>query len=76
MSNFVGIKRFTLSKKKTNHEGYRHQQTRKGFPIELALVIAAFKGIGDNHLRSEVMVKIFFNKSGVFLVGISCVRNP
>ena len=38
--------------------------------------MTAFKGIGDNHLRSEVMVKGFFNKSGVFLVGILRVRNP
>ena len=69
MSDFVCIKRFTFSKKKIHQEGYRHEQTRTGFPIELAFVMTAFKGIGDNHLRSEVMVKVFFNKSGVFLGG-------
>ena len=41
MSDFVCIKRFTLSKKKT-HQGYRHEQTRTGFPIELAFVMTAF----------------------------------
>ena len=76
MSDFVCIKRSTLSKKETHQEGYRHEPTRTGFPIELAFVMTAFKGIWDNHLRSEVMVKGFFNKNGVFLVGISRVRNP
>ena len=76
MKDYVCIKPFTFSKSKTRYQEYRTQKTRTGFPIELAFVMTAFKGIGDNHLRSEVMVKGFCNKSGLFLVGISRVRNP
>ena len=76
MKDYVCIKPFTFSKSKTRHEEHRTNKTRTGFPIELAFVMTAFKGIGDNHLRSQVMVKGFCNKSGLFLVGISRVRNP
>ena len=76
MKDYVCIKPFTFSKSNTRHHEHRTDKTRTGFPIELAFVMTAFKGIGDNHLRSQVMVKGFCNKSGLFLVGISRVRNP
>ena len=75
MKNFVCIKPYTIELDKKYKE-HRQKRTRTMFPLELAFVMTAFKGIGANHIRTEAKTKGMYEKNGVFLVAISRIRNP
>ena len=76
LKDYVCTKPQTAYRKTARHDAHRIKETRTGFPIELSYVMTAFKGIGDNHIRTELLLNGNFNKPGLFLVGISRVKNP
>ena len=50
--------------------------TRIQFPLELAFVMTAYKGIGATHERTEVRLRGSCHKPGLFLVATTRVKNP
>ena len=64
------------SSKKSRYELHRVDGQRTCFPIELAYTMTHFKGIGANHVRTELDLREHFGDPGGFLVGISRVINP
>ena len=74
--NFVPVRQVKHLCKGYSKTSIGPKPYRIGFPVELAFVMTAFKGIGANHERTEARLKGFFSKPGFFYVGISRVRNP
>ena len=72
MKDFVCIKAFDKSIGKRGG----NIKTRKQFPLELAYVMTAFKGIGATHARTIAKLKGMFHKPGLFLVACTRVKNP
>ena len=75
MKNYVCIKPFTREKD-SKKKGKHVPKTRTQFPIELAYVMTAFKGIGANHKHTIAKLNGMFDKPGLFLVACTRVRNP
>ena len=61
--------------KKTN-QGEHIRFTRTQFPLELAYVMTAYKGIGATHKRTILKLKGKFHVPGLYLVGTTRVMNP
>ena len=75
MKNFVCIKPFERAKGK--QKGKKHvPDTREQFPVELAYVMTAFKGIGATHPHTIANLTGMFASPGLFLVSNTRVKNP
>ncbi len=62
--------------RKASSGGGSSPSFRIQFPIELAYVMTAFKGIGATHERTEAKLSGMFEKPGLFLVACTRVKNP
>ena len=76
MKNYVCIKLYKRNKDTKKQNEKRAPRTRESFPLELAYVMTAFKGIGATHERTEARLLGMFDKPGLFLVATTRVKNP
>ena len=74
LKDFVCIPPYSTEKKSEKCE--HRKSMRNQFPLELAYVMTAYKGIGDNHIRTVIKLKGKNCVPGLFLVACTRCRNP